>query len=210
MNDFFEQYWELLIAIIISALILYAQITYWILLYRKKVKPAYLSWFGWAILMGISFAGQFLAQGWSIKIIALLLSTTGCIIIGISARFIFKQYSYEKKGMKFLYIGLACGLVYLLVKDEWLTTIIAILADLIVAIPTFKNASRNPMDEKSGTWIFTLPAWGLTLVLVLNNFMWLHMLWPLYLIAFNGLMIFLVYIKPQLQNTNRNIAKCRV
>ena len=203
MKEILNQQWSFLTAIIISVLILFAQITYWISLYNRKVKPSYLSWVGWAIFMGISFIGQLLSKGWTIKMIALLISTIGCFIIGLSARFVFKYFSYKKEDMKFLYLGLVCILIYLLFKDVWLTTIIAIIADLLLAFPTIKSAYKKPMDEKSSAWILAFVSWGLTLILVLNNFFWLHMLWPLYLITFNGLMIILTYIRPQLQKTNR-------
>lgn len=196
IESLFYQYWKLALAFLIGAILFYSQLSYWLSLYRKEVKPTYLSWLGWGILMGISLLAQVVAKGWTTKITGLLVSTIGCFIIGVSARFIFRHYKSDKKDWNYLYFGVLCMAVYFLSKDEWVTSAVAIVADAILAIPTVKNAVKQPEDEKTKAWILALTAWLLTLILVFYHFNWLHMLWPLYLIVFNSTMTTLTYIRP--------------
>jgi len=197
IESLFSQYWQIALACIIGAILFYSQLSYWLSLYRKEVKPTYLSWLGWGILMGISLVAQVIARGWTTKITGLLVSTIGCFIIGLSARCIFRHYKSEKKDWNYLYFGVLCMAVYFFSKNEWVTSVVAIVADAILAIPTVRNAIKNPGEERSRAWILALSAWLLTLILVFYRFSWLHLLWPLYLIVFNGTMTSLTYIRPR-------------
>lgn len=202
MKELLNKPWELSIVLVIAGLVFYAQLTYLVSLYKRKVKPSYLSWLGWGILMGISLMAQLVSDGWTFKLISLSISTLGCFVIGLSARFVFGHYTSKPEDLKFIYAGLACILLYALMRDEWITTIIAITADAILAIPTIKNAFHRPNEEKTTAWIFAFSSWVLTFILVLNQFNWLHMLWPIYLIAFNISMVYLTYIRPKAKRLN--------
>ena len=187
---------EIIIGFFAAIIIIYAQITYLYAIYKNKIRPSYLSWLGWAILTGVSFVSQVISEGWSLKLIGLLISTIGCFLIALCAKVVFKHYSMKREDLKFLYLGLICIVVYVISKNPWLATVSAIIADLILAIPTFKNAYINPMEEQSIAWPLSLLSWTLTMTLVFMNFSWIHFLWPLYLILFCGVMTYLTYLRP--------------
>jgi len=181
-------------------LITAAQIMYFVKLAKKteQFKPSVISWLGWALLMGISFYSQLQSKGWTVNLLSLLISTTSCVVISFSAKFIFKHYKIDKKDWNFFYIGLGCVLIFLLSSNEWITTSIAIIADFIFAIPLIKSAIKDPAAEKALLWPIALTAWGFTIVLLTYHFSWIYTLWPIYLILFNGTLTYLTYIKPKL------------
>ncbi|WP_435357807.1 hypothetical protein [Emticicia sp. SJ17W-69] len=158
-----------------------------------KLKPAFLSWIGWSILMGISFISQYINNGWSFKLVTLSVSAFGCMVIGICSRFIFKRYYYKPSHYYYVVGGLLCCLIYLFTNNVWITNIAAITADLILAVPVIKNAVLNPQQEKSIAWPITLITWLLNMMMVIVDFSWLHTLWPAYLILLNGALTILIY-----------------
>lgn len=177
-----------------GALIIIAQVNYIYGVCTRKNKPAVLSWIGWALLMGVSLFSQVISKGWSLNLIGLSLSTSGCLLIAILAFFL-QNFEYKKADLKYLYLGIICVLIYLLAKNVWLTTSLAIVADLILAIPTIKNAWLNPEKEKSIAWPLALASWICSMVFLLFDFSWIYALWPIYLIAFNVIMTYSTYVR---------------
>ncbi len=180
---------EQIIGVIAGGLIVIAQITYLTNTIRKKVSPSILSWLGWAMLMGGSFFSQVLSKGWEWSQTGLILSTIGCLIISTFA-IALKTFSLKPGDWIFLFLGIACIYIYLISKDPWYTTIYAITADLILAIPTFLKTYKNPKSEKSRAWTLGLSSWTITLFICLNHDP-LYALFPVYLFLFNLTMVVL-------------------
>ena len=159
-----------------------------------RMRSVVLSWFGWSLLMGISVVAQLQAQAWvwSWDLFSVLLSAAGCTFIGIAGLWS-GNYSRGKGDVLCLLAGLACMAVYFLFTDPWTTTLLAIAADLLVAIPMLQGAFKTPADHRSEAWPIVLCAWILTTFSILFNFPWLHLLWPIYLIGFSGLMTYLTF-----------------
>lgn len=161
-----------------------------------RMKAVVLSWFGWSLLMGISVVAQLQSQGWAWNwdLFSVLLSAAGCIFIGIAGLWS-GNYSRGKGDVLCLVAGLACMVVFFLFTDPWITTLLAIAADLLVAIPMLQGAFKTPADHRSEAWPIVLFAWTLTTCSILFNFSWLHLLWPIYLIGFSGLMTYLTFFR---------------
>ncbi len=161
-----------------------------------RMKAVMLSWIGWSMLMGISVLAQLQAQAWSWSwnVLSVLLSATGCLLIGLTGLWT-GNYSRGKGDVLCLVAGFACMAVFFLFKDPWITTVLAILADLLVAIPMIERAYRDPAGHRTSAWLITFSAWSLTSISILFQFSWLHLLWPLYLIAFSGLMSYLSFFR---------------
>jgi len=165
-----------------------------------RLKAVVLSWLGWSMLMGISVVAQLQAHAWvwDWNLFSVLLSATGCLLIGITG-FWTGNYSRGKGDVLCLVAGLACMGVFFLFSDPWITTVLAILADLLVAIPMLERAFRDPAGHRTDAWPIVLLAWTLTATSILFNFSWLHILWPLYLMGFTGLMTYLSFLRPRWQ-----------
>ncbi|MBK7969482.1 MAG: hypothetical protein IPK08_11345 [Bacteroidetes bacterium] len=136
-----------IITLIAGILIGIAQLTYIIDVFRKKVTPSVLSWSGWALLMGAGFVSLFMEKGWQSSLTGLLISVVGCATIALTG-LILKNYSLIKSDWKFLIAGSVCMVFYLVTENVVATTLFAITADFILAIPTFKKAWNNPESEK--------------------------------------------------------------
>lgn len=185
---FFLQRNERLLGITAGVIIIIAQLSYLISTLKKEVKPNLLSWYGWAALMGTSFISQ-LINGWQWSLTGLMLSTVGSIVIATTA-LLYGNFSFEKKDWNFVFAGLICMALYFLSRNALYTTVFAILADLLLGIPTIKNAYRNPKSEKSVAWIFGLASWTIALPVCINHDL-LYALFPIYLFLFNATMVFL-------------------
>ena len=161
-----------------------------------RMKAVVLSWFGWSLLMGISVVAQLQAEhwAWDWNLFSVLLSATGCLVIGFTGLWS-GNFSRGKGDVLCLVAGLACMGVFLLSSDPWITTALAITADLLVAIPMLERAFKDPAGHRTDAWPIVLVAWTLTATSILFNFSWLHMLWPLYLIGFSGMMTYLTFFR---------------
>jgi hypothetical protein len=172
-----------------------AQLVYLKQVFKKEITPSLLPWLGWAFLLGISFLSQMLEFGWNWVLAGLLFSTIGCFTICVSA-FLTKNYVIAKKDWAYLLAGLLCVLGYVLFTNPWLTTISAVIADLILGIPMILKAIKNPHTEKSRAWNIALISWSLTLFTCFDKSL-LFALFPLYLFLFNGTMAWITYQKKE-------------
>lgn len=163
---------------------------------KGQMKSVVLAWFGWSLLMGISVVAQLQAEHWvwDWNLFSVILSATGCAVIGIAGLWS-GNYSREKGDVLALIAGIACMGIYFLFTDPWITTSLAIIADLLVAIPMLQGAWKVPSDHRSESWPIVFCAWSLTSVGILFQFSWLHLLWPLYLIGFSGFMTYLTFFR---------------
>lgn len=169
-----------------------------------RMKAVVLSWAGWALLMGISVLAQIIATGWTLNVLGVLLSACGCLVIAVVGRWT-GHYSRGRGDVLCLLAGLLCMGAFLLFRDPWITTGLAILADLLVAIPMLERAFRDPIGHRTSAWLLTCAAWAITCVGILLDFHWLHLLWPLYLVGFSGLMSWLSFFRPRRMARSRDV-----
>jgi len=184
-----EKYIGLLAGIVIGS----AQFIYLLNTLSRKISPSVLSWFGWACLMGTSVLSQVAGKGWQWNLMSLVCSTVGCFTIAAVA-FLSKNYSFKKSDWKFLVFGLVCVGIYLLSNDPWVTTVFAIIADVVLGIPTILKAYREPATEKSPSWVLGVVSSTLALV-ICRHHDWIYVLFPTYLFLFNGTMVWLTRIR---------------
>jgi hypothetical protein len=180
---------EKCLGLLAGSLIATAQLIYLMNTLKRKVTPSVLSWLGWALLMGTSLVSQVLGIGWQWSLSSLLLSTIGATSIAITALCI-RNFSLVKADWKFLVLGLGCIGIYFGSKDPWSTTIFAVVADLILGIPTLTKAYKDPVSERSFAWILGVASQTIALILCIGHDP-LYLLFPTYLFLFNGAMAFL-------------------
>lgn len=187
---------------ITSALCMFSSQTLYIRdVIRKKVRPSLLSWFGWSLLMGISMLSQILEKGMQFSQIGIIASTLGCFLIAVIG-LVVKNYSIKKIDWLILSLGMICLMLYLYSSNAFLTTIYAIVADFIIAIPTLIKVFINPLSEKTNGWYLSLIAWTLALSISINQDI-LFILFPVYLFSFSLLMTVMMNL-PQRQKLSSN------
>jgi hypothetical protein len=113
----------------------------------------------------------------------------GSIVIGTTA-FFCRNFSFNKKDWKYIVFGLICVVLYQFSKNAWYTTGFAILADLLLGIPTIENAYEHPQLERSAAWLLGVTSWSIALLVCINHNL-LYALFPMYLFLFNGTMVVL-------------------
>ena len=177
------------ISLIAGLFIVTAQFVLWRDVYKRKISPGLLSWFGWFLLMGVSLIAQILVDGWKWSLTGLAMSAFGCFVIFTTA-LLMKNYLLKNSDWIFLFLGLICLILYLISKDAWITTGFAILADFVVGIPTLIHAYRNPLSQKSKAWMLAFISWSFTLILCIGQPL-LYALFPVYLFLYNIAMLIL-------------------
>jgi hypothetical protein len=181
---------EAIIGGVAICLMVATQLMYMLDVIKLRIKPSVLSWFGWALLMGVGMLAQIVESGWEYNQLPIIAATIGCVSIGFTALML-KNYCLNKVDWYILAAGLFCLVLYLVTDDAWLTTIYSIVADFIIAIPTLIKVFKHPKSEKSNAWYISFACWGLTLVICFNHNL-LYALFPIYLFIFSGGMIVLM------------------
>jgi len=143
--------------------------------------------------MGISGYAQIVDGGWNWSLTGLVLSTFGCMAISLVG-LVSGRYSLAATDWWFFFGGVVCMLFYILAKDPFTTTLLAVFIDLLLGIPTLINAYRNPHLEKTNAWTYGTLSWVLTLGLCIGEDFLLWM-FPIYLFSFNGVMVLLTLPK---------------
>jgi len=181
---------EVIIGIITICLMVAKQGIYIIDVINKKIVPSLLTWFGWALLMGVSLVAQIIEGGLAYSQFGMITATLGCLAISIIALRL-NHYSLKKVDWFILGAGLLCLVLYLVSKNAWLTTIYSVLADLIIAIPMLIKVVKDPESEKTNAWYISFVTWALTLVICFNHDA-LYAIFPIYLFTFCVLIILLM------------------
>lgn len=182
---------EWILGILAGVIIASGQLIYLINTIRRKIRPSVLSWLGWAFLMGTSVVSQVIAKGWQWSMTSIVFSTAGCLAISFTA-LLSRNFSLVRGDWKFLGLGLACICVYYFSGDAWVTTVFAVLADLLLGVPTIVKAWRDPVSEKSAAWLLGVVSSTLALVICVGHDV-LYVLFPFYLVLFNGMMAWLTW-----------------
>jgi len=178
---------QLFLGVMASVLLLIAFVPYARSVASKAITPRPLTWIGWTLLMGASFASQVDEKGFAINQVVMCMSILGCLAIFIMS---LKNGNIKKIDWVCLSLGLACAAIYIITKDAWLTTGFAIAADLIVAIPTISNAWNDPAAERSIAWKYGAAGYIITVVACKGHDA-IYVAYPLFLLCFNTLMIVL-------------------
>lgn len=175
------------LALLVSILLLAAIATYVIALRKGALTPRPLSWIGWSLMMGISLFSQIMEKGWQWNQAGLAFSVVGCGIVAVLSL----RHGVIKAGDWVCFaLGIVCVVIYLSTKDAWTTTIAAIAADLVIALPTQHNAYKDPLSEKSIAWQFGAAAYLINSIQCVG-YDFIYAAFPLYLLAMNSSMVFL-------------------
>lgn len=160
---------------------------------RGKTKPNRVTWFMWALapLVGGSISLFSGADPWV---------TSRVILAGVLPGIVFLSSFVDRQAYwKLTAFDVACGILSLLAFALWFQTrqsafaiLLAILADLLASVPTFRKIWKFPETET----VFTYVLYAASFIVVLPAItVWdvENAAFPVYLIGLNLSLVFLAY-----------------
>jgi hypothetical protein len=163
---------------------------------KGKTKPHTFSWLVWGILTVIVFIGQLIDQGgfgtW-------VTGFTACAVLII---FIFGIFKGEKNITKGDWASLLAALftivIWILTSEPLIAIILVTIIDILAFYPTIRKTILKPHEETLTLYLLSGIKWILA-ILALQNYSFVTLLYPVYLVLINGLFVtlLLVYRKKQ-------------
>ncbi len=187
-----------IVVIATSALNIFFTITYIKNIFKGSTKPNKVTWFMWMLNSGIAFFLQLTKGVNFMALIPIFASFITCLMV-LASSLIFKKGQYKLGQFDYicLFLSIIALVLWLVVNNPILALIFAIVSDMLSLIPTIKKTWLHPQTESVGTYYAGLISVGAGLVL-LNQYNFISLAYPIYLILGNGLVIILAKRKPKL------------
>ncbi len=157
--------------------------------FQGKTRPNIVSWIFWTIA---PFVGVYIAYQSGIAIpllVSTFLAGFGPLLVVIAS--FFSKHSF----WKITIFDIGCGVlsavtivIWVTTKDGVISLLFAILADLFAGLPTFIKAWRHSETENTGPYLFGSFNSVITF-LIIQDFSFLNVAFPLYLLTNNLLII---------------------
>ncbi len=188
------------------ALRLAGEAQYFVAVVGGRARPNPVSWFCWSLVPLVAFAAQ-TSDGvrpteWMTLVLAIgpIGIVTAAMIRGVESRV--TRFDLACGGLAFAGLG-----AWPLTSQPAATLWFSILADLVAAVPTFRNAYCRPYDECAPTYLLSTAAMAVTLLTV-NQWEFGHVALPLYIMAVNAVLYGVIKIRatltsPALSTVNR-------
>jgi hypothetical protein len=148
------------------ALRLVGETKYFVAVVRGQARPNPVSWFCWSVVPLVAFAAQtsngVRPAAWMTLVLAIgpVGIVTAAMVRG-GARSRVTRFDLACGGLALA--GLAA---WQLTNRPALALVLLIMADLVAAVPTFRNAHRRPRDECSAAYLLSTVAMAVTLLTV--------------------------------------------
>lgn len=184
--------WSQFFSILGASIFVISIVPYFYDLYKNRIIPRPLSWFGWAVLTGVSFLSQIYEGGFQISMLITLCSTVSTLSIAFYSLFK-RRYIIEFLDWVFVFFGFCSIILFLVTKDAFLTTVFAVTADLFMGIPVIINAYQNPKNESLVGWTLGTVGIFFSLGSLFTESNLVLFFYPVYLFVFNITMVLLCF-----------------
>jgi hypothetical protein len=192
---------HVLMAIFAGALTVASVVPYVRDMLKGSTRPNVVSWGIWCLVQAIFAAAQ-VAEGASLSIvlpIAEVLTVGVVVVLGLAG------YGYKKYGrLDFICLGLALGAIVLwqLTDEPMVAMCMAVVADLLAAIPTLVKAYKDSKSETPSAYFLValsaLAAGFATSIIDLPN-----LLWPAYIFALNSSILSLILLGKRVKKSSK-------
>jgi len=161
-------------------------------IFSGKTKPHAFSWLVWGILNAIAFSGQIHDKGGA-----------GAWSVGLTAAVMFFIFAVSlKRGEKdikpfdwFCLIGAIVALVpWLLTNEPLISVILITVIDALGFLPTVRKSYIRPHQETMTTFLLSTVKYSLV-VIALQRYTLVTVLFPLSLVIMNGLFVAMLLIR---------------
>jgi len=175
---------------ILSVLFLLGGYTYYIRDTQKgHARPSVVSWGGWGFLTAIASAAQ-IAKGADWSVAVPLASALGCTAIALVAvRTGYIQFTTLDKTC--IALGIVALLGWFITQEPIVAILFAILADLIVGVPTLVKSYKDPASETLFPWL-TITIGTTFALAALTTFDAHNLLFPVYILCFDATVTILI------------------
>lgn len=177
------------LAIIAAVIALFSTLPYIVDIIKGHTKPNIVSWLTWTMLTGIAMAAAFTAH--QPRTGLLMLGSTACTaaVVLLGLKYGIAKYS---KFDALCQIGALLGLMlWLVFNSPTIGIIVPVVIDFFAAMPTLRHSWMKPGEETWQTFMIGVVAASLT-VASLTKYDIAGLLYPLYLIIANGLIVLVV------------------
>lgn len=161
-------------------------------IFSGKTKPHAFTWLVWAVLNGIAFAGQVYGDGgagtWAI----------GFTTLATFSIFVLALVKGEKNIKRFDWLCLGAALLslipWLVTNDPLISVILITIIDVFGFLPTVRKSIYRPHQETLSTYALSTLKYALVVV-ALQNYSLVTMLFPLSIAILNGLFVVLLLVR---------------
>jgi len=157
---------------------------------RGRTKPRIVSWLTWAILTGVAMVASYMDHQYPSAILAacMTLNSVAVVVLGTvkHGRMLFDRFDIACQ------LLVICGLgAWYLFQSPAVAIVAVIVIDLIAGLPTLRHAWRYPGEETA--FVFTTACIASVITMfVAESFAITAIAYPLYLILFNGFVVYLI------------------
>lgn len=151
---------------------------------KGKTKPHVFTWFVWAIITLLAFAGQWQKGGgpgaWTAGV-------TGLLTIVIAILSVRNGSKDITKTDKLFFAGALVSIVpWYVTNDPTLSIILLTVIDVLAFLPTIRKTIKNPATETLFTYALNVPRHGLA-ILAIANYNLATYLYPAALVVMNAI-----------------------
>lgn len=160
-------------------------------IYKGKTKPDRVTWFVWALVIGIGTVAAFQAHEYKTAYYTLGGTIAAFFIFGLSLKYGVHKYGWFDKTC--LVLALLSLVVWQVTNNPEVAVAFAILTDFLAALPTIRHAWLRPKEE---TWeCFAWSVVGSTLtVLSLTNYGIVSLGYPMYVLLIDMTITFTIVL----------------
>lgn len=195
---------QLILGIAASVLNLLGYIPYIRDILRGIVKPQRVTWGIWSILTTIAAVNQILNDGghssW------FFVSTAALVMLTFALSLKYGMGGASHLDRVCLALAIVLLVYWLTVQDTRLSTLIAVIIDVIGAIPTLIKTYRHPETETYPQWVLA-GIGGLLTMFAVTRLDWALLIYPAYIFIMNGVIVAIKYWRehqqPHMSETSR-------
>lgn len=156
-------------------------------IFNGSVKPQRITWGIWSILTSVAFINQIInGGGYS----AYFFGSTALLVIGVFLLSIKRGMGGKSTFDLIVLVASIClFILWAVTRDTRMTTIIAVLIDLIAALPTLYKTYKQPETEVYLQWILAAVAGLLSMLAVGTSTDYILYIYPLYIVVMNSLIV---------------------
>lgn len=182
-----------LLSIIAAVVAAAGALPYILAILRGTARPRIVSWAVWTILAGIMTVSAFM-EGQQASAVLSLSTFVSCFMIMVLG---WRQGRVSLDRLDVLcMLGAAAGIMALVVlRDPVVALTVAVAVDAVAFVPTLWHAWTDPHEESLTCFVLAALGGGIAVAAAaLSNATFAGLLYPVYAVAFNGIMALLLMI----------------